>query len=88
MQFNMRYFCPHTVKCQNSSILNNSIERKYSFNVKTVPFQTIQVSLSMQFKFEYTVWLWKTFLFQAIQFSQTVPIQTIQFSISMQFSSI
>ena len=26
----------------------------------------------------------KTFLFQAIQFSQTVPIQTIQFSISMQ----
>ena len=30
----------------------------------------------------------KTFLFQAIQFSQTVPIQTIQFSIRMQFSSI
>ena len=30
----------------------------------------------------------KTFLFQAIQFSQTVLIQTIQFSISMQFSSI
>ena len=27
----------------------------------------------------------KTFLFQAIQFSQTVPIQTIQFSISMDF---
>ena len=26
----------------------------------------------------------KTFLFQAIQFSQTVPIQTIQFSISVQ----
>ncbi len=27
----------------------------------------------------------KTFLFQAILFSQTVLIQTIQFSISMQF---
>ena len=30
----------------------------------------------------------KTFLFQAIQFSQTVLIQTIQFSISIHFSSI
>ena len=30
----------------------------------------------------------KTFLFQAIQFSQTIRIQTIQFSISMQFTSI
>ena len=30
----------------------------------------------------------KTFLFQAIQFSQTVLFQTIQFRISMQFSSI
>ena len=30
----------------------------------------------------------KTFLFQAIQFSQTVLIQIIQFSISMQSSSI
>ena len=30
----------------------------------------------------------KTFLLQAIQFSQTVLIQTIQFNISMQFSSI
>ena len=30
----------------------------------------------------------KTFLFQAIQFSQTVLIQTIHFSISKQFSSI
>ena len=30
----------------------------------------------------------KTFLFQAIQFSQTVIIQTIQFNIGMQFSSI
>ena len=38
-------------------------------------FQTIQCSLS-------TVSLSKTFLFQAIQFSQTVLIQTIQFSLS------
>ena len=30
----------------------------------------------------------KTFLFQAIQFSQTVVIQTIQFSISMHYSFI
>ena len=30
------------------------------------------------------VLLWKTFLFQAIQFSQTILIQTIQFSISVQ----
>ena len=37
----------------------------------------------MQFKCKYTVYLSKTFLFQANQFSQTVLIQTIQFSISM-----
>ena len=48
---------------------------------KTVPFQKIQFSISMQFKFKYT--LSKIFLFQAIQF-----IQTIQLSISMQFSFI
>ena len=52
---------------------------------KTVAFQTIQFSISMQFKCKYTVYFYKTFLFQAIQFSQTVLIQTIQFSISMQF---
>ena len=51
---------------------------------KTVPFQTIQFSISMQFKCKYIVYLSKTFLFQAIQFSQTVLIQTIQFSIIMQ----
>ncbi len=34
------------------------------------------------------VWLSKTFVFQAILFSQTVLIQTIQFSTSIQFSSI
>ena len=37
---------------------------------KTVPFQTIQFSISMNFKSKYTVQLSKTFLFQAIQFSQ------------------
>ena len=51
---------------------------------KTVPFQTIQFIISTQFKLKYTVYLSKTFLFQAIQFSQTVLNQTIQFSISMQ----
>ena len=55
---------------------------------KTVQFQTIQFSISMHYKRKYTVWLSKTFLFQAIQFSQRVQIQTIQFSISTQFSSI
>ena len=37
----------------------------------------------MQFKYKFSL-IVKTFLFQAIQFSQTVLIQTIQFSISMQ----
>ena len=55
---------------------------------KTVPFQTIQFSISTQFECKYTVYLSKTFLFQAIQFSQIVLIQTIQFSISMHISSI
>ena len=54
---------------------------------KTVPFQTIQFSICTQFKCKYSL-IVKTFLFQAITFSQTVLIQTIQFSISMQFSSI
>ena len=49
---------------------------------KTIPFQTIQFSIGTQFKCKYTVYLPKTFLFQAIQFSQTTLIQTIQFSIS------
>ena len=51
---------------------------------KTVPFQTIQFSISTQFKCKNTVYLSKTFLFQAIQFIQIVLIQTIQFSISRQ----
>ena len=55
---------------------------------KIVPFQTIQFSISMKFKCKYTLWLSKTFLLQAIQFSQAVLIQTILFSINTQFSSI
>ena len=51
---------------------------------KTVQFQTIQFSISKQFEYKYTVYLSKTLLFQAIQFSQTVLIQAIQLSISMQ----
>ena len=54
------------------------------FNVKTI-FMKIVSSISNN-----SIYLSKTFLFQAIQFIQTVLIQPIQFSIniSMQFSSI
>ena len=45
---------------------------------KTVQFQTIRFSISMQFKCKYSLIVKKTFLFQAIQFDQT-----IQFSISL-----
>ena len=55
---------------------------------KTVPFQTIQFSISTQFKIKFSVFLWKTFLFQAIGLSQTVPFQIIPLGISMQFSFI
>ena len=55
----------------------------HSLVSKTVPFQTFQFSISTQFKCKYTVYLSKTFLFQAIQFSQAFFIQTLQFSISM-----
>ena len=51
---------------------------------KTVQFQTIQFSISAQFKCKYSL-IVKTFLFQAIQFSQAVLIQLIQFSISTDF---
>ena len=40
-------------------------------------------SISTQFRYKYSLMV-KSFLFQAIQFSQTVLIQTIQFSISIQ----
>ncbi len=47
---------------------------------KTVQFQTIQFSISKQFKCKYSL-IVKTFLFQAIQFNQAVLIQLIQPSI-------
>ena len=50
---------------------------------KTVQFQTIQLSISSQFKCKYSSW--KTFLFQAIYLSQAVLIQLIQFRISTHF---
>ena len=52
--------------------------------MKIVLFQTIQFSISMQFKCKYSL-IVKKFLFQAIQFSQAVLIQIIQFSISTGF---
>ncbi len=78
---NSIYFV-QTVKCQNSSILNNSVKHKYRFNVKNSSISNTSV------QHKYTVSLSKTFLFQAIQFIQKVLIQTIQFSISSQFSFI
>ena len=52
--------------------------------MKIVLFQTIQSSISTQFKCQ-NCFIVKTFLFQAIQFSQAVIIQLIQFSISTDF---
>ena len=52
--------------------------------MKIVLFQTIQFKICMQFKFKYSL-IVKTFLFQAIQFSQAVLIQLIQFSLSTDF---
>ena len=51
---------------------------------KTVRFQTILFSIIMQVP----RLIVKTFLFQAIKFSETVQIQTVQLSIRTQFSSI
>ena len=48
IQFNISIDFVYTVKCQNSSILNNSVKCKYSFNVKKVSFQTIQFCISTQ----------------------------------------
>ena len=50
--------------------------------MKIVLFQTIHFSISTQFKYKYSL-IVKTFLFQAIQFSQAVLIQLIQFNISI-----
>ena len=52
--------------------------------MKIILFQTIQFSISMHFKCKYSL-IEKTFLFQAIRFSQAVLIQLIQFSISTDF---
>ena len=51
---------------------------------KTVQFQIIQFSISTQFKCKYSL-IVKTFLFEAIQFTQAVLIQLIKFSISTDF---
>ena len=53
--------------------------------MKLVLFQTIQFRISTQFKCKFSLIVKKSFLFQAIQFSQTVLIQVIQFSISADF---
>ena len=52
--------------------------------MKILLFQTIQFSISTQFKCKYSL-IGKTFLFKAIQFSQAVLIRLIQFSISTDF---
>ena len=62
IQFSISIDFVYTDKCENSSISNNPIKRKYSFNVKTVLFQAIQFSINMQFQY-------KIVLFQANQFS-------------------
>ena len=51
---------------------------------KTIQFQTIQFSISTQFKCKYSL-IVKTFYFSAIQFSQAVLIQQTQFSLSTYF---
>ena len=45
--------------------------------MKIVLFQTIQFSITTQFKCKYSLIMKKTFLFQAIHFSQAVLIQLI-----------
>ena len=47
-------FCLHTVKCQNSSILNQFSVSRVSIS-KIVPFQTIQFNISTQFKCKYSL---------------------------------
>ena len=53
--------------------------------MKLVLFQTIQFGISMQFKCKYSLIVEKTFIFQAIEFSQAVLIQLIHFSINTDF---
>ena len=52
IQFSISIIFGYTVKNQNSSILNNSVKRKYSLNVKTFLFQTTQLSISTQLKYQ------------------------------------
>ena len=52
--------------------------------MKIVLFQTIQFRTSTQFKCNNSI-IVKTFLFQAIQFTQAVLIQLIQFSMCTDF---
>ena len=47
--------------------------------------QTIQFRRSRQFKCKYSVIMKKTFLFQAVRFSQALLIELIQFSITTDF---
>ena len=51
---------------------------------KTVQFQTIQFSISTQFKCKYSL-IVKTFLFRSILFSQAILILLLQFGISTDF---
>ena len=77
-------FCLHTVKCKNSSILNNSVQCKYSFNAKkTVLFQIIQFSVSMQFKCKYGLIVKNISISNYSVYSRLG--HTVQFSISMPF---
>ena len=46
----------------------------------------MQIVSSISVSYEYTVYMSKTFLFQAVQFIQIVLIQLIQFSISIDFA--
>ena len=51
---------------------------------KTAPFQTIQLSISTQFKYKYSLIVKNISIVKLFLLVKTVLIQTIQFSISMQ----
>ena len=83
-------FCLHTVKCQNCSILNNSVLCKQSSNVKTVPFQTFSLAKAHSLNVSTQFNCQKHFLFQTIlssHFNYSVQQKhavLIQFSIRNQ----
>ena len=61
-------FCLHAVKCQNSCILNNSVQHKYTVSMsRTVPLQTIPFSIQKQYILNNSVSI-------SIQFSSIWPI--------------